>query len=67
MDWKMLSLLKVAWMEAPEELQLEWESPTLEMHYEAMKPMLDNATSEELMQFIEDIISYKLSPNGEDD
>jgi len=37
------------------------------MHLESMKPIIDSASVEAIMQFVEDLISYKLSPNGEKD
>lgn len=65
---KLSVLLKTAWMNMPEDMttmKSEWESPSLSMHMEAMKPMIDAASTEAIMQFIEDLISYKLQPNGE--
>ena len=63
---KLSVLLKTAWMEMPEmESESEMWTPSLAMHMEAMKPMIDSASVEQIMQFIEDLISYKLQPNGE--
>ena len=66
---KLAILLKTAWMNAPEWTASMWmdESPNLDMHFESMKPLIDSSSTEELMQFIEDVISYKLAPNGEED
>lgn len=69
MENKLGILLKTAWMSAPEWMMLDSEesSPDLSMHFESMKPMINSSSTEELMQFIEDVISYKLAPNGEED
>ena len=65
---KLAVLLKTAWMSMPEkEMMAEWETPSLSMHLESMKPIIDSASVEAIMQFVEDLISYKLSPNGETD
>jgi len=67
---KLAVLLKTAWMSMPEDnasMMAEWESPSLSMHLESMKPIIDSASVEAIMQFVEDLISYKLSPNGEKD
>lgn len=65
---KLAALLKTAWMSMPEDsMMAEWESPSLSMHLESMKPIIDSASVEAIMQFVEDLISYKLSPNGEED
>lgn len=52
---KLSVLLKTAWMSLPE----EQNTPDLDMHFEAMKPMLDNATPEQVMEFIKNILNYK--------
>jgi hypothetical protein len=65
---KLAALLNTAWMSMPEEeMVTEWETPSLSMHLESMKPIIDSASVEAIMQFVEDLISYKLSPNGEED